>query len=299
MLFEIALSNALVLALIVFYGTKRVSLLRGALVGWTIINTILLYALLAQVGMTSPTFGPFGLKLPWYFVIFVAAAVVLLPVKGGMTRPLRLVVMYILMLGVAYHRGLAGVSILAYKTGAAYEQVFYAFSLIMPFVICVLCTLPWLAGSGELRLRRLFVPTLHNWDTHKRRILVGSAFFFLVFLVSNVVIYGKIALIDFPTDGLPFLTSFVLTLFFWVLLDQVLAIAVARRVVEKVFGDGEPAKYEVFLYAALMASLYSDFSLSFIIREFSYGLIFSYLYFRTGTLFYGIAIRSLAAFFVA
>ncbi len=300
MLDEIVVTNVLIFLLIVARASSdKIVYIRVGVIAWVVLNTILFYALVVQVGASNPFFGFYGVKVPWYGVIVLSLALVLLPIgsKGG--NSLRFVTMLVAAMGMAYVHNVAAINPLLNRSASEMEHVLYAFTLVIPFAVCVLCSLPWFAEDGASALRKVFLPTRTDMSTHRRPVLRGLAAFAIVFLVSNLVNFGQLAEFHIITSPRLFSLYAIVACFYWALFEHFVAIGLCRRVMEKLFPDQKPSGYEVVFFAVLLASLYYNTEIQFMIREFFYGLIFGYLYLRTGTLFYGIGMRFLAAFFVA
>jgi len=297
---EIIITNVLVFLLVMARaGSGRTVFLRVGVIAWVVTNIVLFYALVLQNGGASPVFTFYVLRVPWYGLAGLALALVLLPIGRDGTKSLRLPAILIAVMGAAYTHNLAVINPLLNRAGSSMEQVLGTFSLVMPFAICVLCLLPWFAMDGTKALRQVFLPVGQDIATHKGLLLGGLAAFAVVFLVSNLVIFGKLIEVYIVTSPRVFFLLAVVTCFYWVLFEHFVAIGICRRVIQKLFPDQKPSGFEVFFFAVLLASMYYNTEIKFMVREFFYGLIFGYLYLRTGTLFYGIVMRSMAAFFVA
>jgi membrane protease YdiL (CAAX protease family) len=74
-------------------------------------------------------------------------------------------------------------------------------------------------------------------------------------------------------------------------------IALAKVVLDKLFKTKETDLLEIVIYAGLFAAAHYQGSPPFIARQFVFGLLFSYLYLRTGSLAYGIILNSLMVIF--
>jgi hypothetical protein len=289
--------NALFLLIIgnLRIGRKSVSIL--ILLIWTILVLLAEYVLLYFLGGSSPTYKFLSVPLPLYLVLFLLPFELTATSQNSFLFKTRQLVAWAIVYIVAFHRTSVWIPALANQTESQLARFIYQVLYVVPFEFSLLAPLFIFSKEDSSPLGNwLWFKTSHLRE-HFRPVLLGLLCYAAVFVLSNMFLIGHSVKILLHTDVIPLAKALMLYSLYMVLTTHFVAIGLSKTVLDRLFGGEKTSMAEAVFFGILFAGLHWYFQPGYIARELVYGIIFSYVYLKTGTLFYGVVLDSLVQVF--
>ncbi len=259
---------------------------------WAVINVLAFYYSFAMLGGTDPFIKIYGYKVPFYWTIVFSFIVMILLESKGPLLPLRYLIAFAVVAGMALLVHVPAIPALAYKSETEITRMVYVSLFVVPFQVGVLAPLTAFTGEQKSAFNRLFQLSNEQFKKEKKSIIIGVVLWALILLVGNIPIHGKIIELSVIIPIEAFAKWFAIHSFFFVLIDHFIFIGFAKFILDNLFKEEETSMLEIILYAGLLAGFHYNYQVGEIIRTFLFGLTFAYLYIRTRTLIYGIALAT-------
>ncbi len=259
---------------------------------WVVINVLTLYYSFATLGGSNPSITIYSYKLPLYWTIVLSLIVMILFEPKGPLLALRYLIAFAIVVGIALLIYPPVFPAIVYKSETQITRMLYVSVLVVPFQVGVLAPLTAFTGGQESAFNRLFQFSNARIEKEGKSIIIGVILWALILLLGNIPIHGKIFELSIITPFEAFARWSAIHVFFFVLIDHFIFIGLAKFILDSMFKEEETSMLEIILYASLLAGFHYNYQVGEIIRTFLFGLTFAYLYIRTRTLIYGIALAT-------
>ena len=265
---------------------------------WTAFMILLFYYMVELAEGSNPFFGIWGLRMPLVAAVPIAAAMLLLTIRSKRIWAARLVLLFVLAGLASFVRYIPGIDPLSYGTGTFIERVLILASFLIAFLLAVLVPLTAFVDGQISLFRRFFFVSWSHLASHWRPVLAGAAMLLGLYLIVGLILEGGLFRIHTELPFQALIMRSLLMIFLYILLDHFVCIGLAKYIVDELFKGQETTMWEIVLYAGIYAGFHYYFVLFHIVFAFVVGLVLSYLYLRTRSLFYGIVLQSLFWIFV-
>lgn len=276
----------------VTFKSRRVAL--TAVGGWIAVNASALYVIAKVVGVTRLEYTLAGVTIQWYFYYFIIALVFLLLLKA---KPgvYRIIALFCLAGVFSTCKDEVMIVGLVNLSDTLSMTTFKVFALLFSFWLAFMIPV-WVffTGAGESIRSRLFSISLSQIKTHQKVLLRGFIWFCVAYMVTNIWTEGKLLSLWLSISPGYFVRDVVYSSAYLVLIDHFVLIAFAKLVIDKLFPDESTSMWEILAFGLLFAVSHYYLPIGYIVREFLYGLIFGYWYLKTGSLTYGIILRTMS-----
>lgn len=264
---------------------------------WSLLTTAFLYYLIWSQGASSPAIMWYGLSLPLVTLPVLVALILGLATEHGKWATARFVLMLAFVAMGVMWRNSTNSDLIIYRMGTAVDRIVSMMTLIVGFELCLLAPLTMFAGGGKGIALKLFPVNEAQFAKHLKILAGGFGFIVFVLMVTHLLTYGHILNISFTYTLSQLGVKAVLYVFYYVLINQFLSLAIMRRLMFLILGDERMFIAEILLYAGAYAFTSYFFPPVALVREFLMGLVFAYWYMKTGTLAYGLIVGSLVWLF--
>jgi hypothetical protein len=150
-----------------------------------------------------------------------------------------------------------------------------------------------LFSDGAMSLgRKMFWAGWDHIRKHAVTLLAGFAAIIAIYYIFNLITEGTLLSPHLVIVPSILVRHILFTVFYFVLMEQFIAIGLAKKVLDHFTPGEDTSIHEMWVYALLLALLNYQWPGIFMVREFLIGLVVSYWYIETGSLTYGILVRS-------
>jgi hypothetical protein len=274
------------------FKSRRIAL--TAVGSWIAINALAMYWIVQVVGITSLEYTWAGLNVQWYTQFLVVAVVLLLLLKAKLDMYSTLAVFCLAGIFSMFKDELT-VARLVNSSDALLMATSKTFGLLFSFWLAFMIPV-WVffTEAGESIRSRLFSISLSQIKTHQKVLLRGFIWFCIAYMVTNIWTEGKLLSLWLSISPGYFVRDVVYSSAYLVLIDHFVLIAFAKLVINRLFPDEPTSMWEILAFGLLFAVSHYYLPVGYIVREFLYGLIFGYWYLKTGSLTYGIILRTMS-----
>ncbi len=260
---------------------------------WGTLSVAYVYYLVHLLGGSGPTFTFFSMGMPLYGALVLAAVAMTLTMEGRFCRPARLVLTLLVICGVVFSRTVATTIHLVDGVGLDVDRGLGALLFVVVLLLVGLSPLTAFMGGGKSAIQRLAPFSLS--ELRKDFVPIATSFVLcvLVYVVFNELARGRIADFHYVGPLRSFAMSVTTDAFHYVILDHLICFGLAKYIIDSIFKGEETSMWEIVIFAGLFAFFHMEMIMIYIVRSFFFGLVFGYLYLKTRTLVYGIAIGML------
>jgi len=265
--------------------------------GWSVVMFAVSMLLAHMVGGSGMTFKIHALRLPWFSVVPVSLSILLMTTENIHYTSLRVPLAFVVCAFFSRLGDDLCVVSLANQAQADWVLLLAMFTIIFSCCINVLSPMAFFWSPAVTFGQQLFAVSVSNVRRHWRVLLKGVGWLVLAYFVTNVWVHGRILNLYFIADPGVLVRNALYTTFFLVLLRHFVFIAFAKYVIDVLFPREQTTMWELVVFGFLLAGFQYYLPIGLIVREFLFGLIFGYWYLKTGSLTYGIVVRSLSLIF--
>lgn len=272
-------------------NTKRLAIMLGAVFTS---NIAYFYLVCGRLGydLNSLTYHVHGGSFPFYLLIPIYAGLLALGLWRLPVRKWRLLVGLAVATWIYVPGAYGDIVELSNMSSSDAEVTVLATGSITALLLSVLAPMLLLSDGETCLAKRLFWASWGHLKKHGVTLIAGLAAFIVIYYIFNLIIKGELLSPHIAITPSILIRHILYTVFYFVLIEQFVAIGLAKRVLDH-FTPGEGTSiHEMWLYALLLALLNYQWPALYMAREFMFGLVVSYWYIKTGSLTYGILVRS-------
>ncbi len=264
---------------------------------WSILNIGGLYLSINAIDASNPFILFYSIKLPLYgCILFVIAIFVLGSINKH--KILRLLSVYFIVGGFMLLRYLPGMGSLVEQDVEPLLSIPYMFSLVIPFIICLLVPMGFTNILQLGYFKKKFLPKIKTANGNIKYIVICALLYFTIHIFFNYLKEDFLIYFNYNQSILKQFMHVSLITFYLIVLDHFVFIGLAKYIMDEIFEGDDTTYYEIILYAFIYVGFhFADYNAYAIIETFLFALIYGYLYLKTKTLFYGIILASLTLIF--
>jgi hypothetical protein len=262
---------------------------------WAIINVLYSYFFAWNHGYHNPAITINGIKFPLYGTFAVIGVLYLLFISSSPFKKVRLC---LALISLVYLSTLRPMSFVGYiSVGSGVERSIFLQFLTLAFSCCLL--IPW--SSLVEQEKSLWGEWFHlnSQQIHQNMapIVMGIASYIVIYAINNIIVNRSIISLNIFTGYVALVRFIVLKAFFIVLINHIVSFGLSTRILRFIVPQNTPSFLFAFVSAGIYAGIHYNILPILLIREFLFGLILAYMYFKTGTLSYGFFVSSLIEIF--
>lgn len=263
-----------------------------ALVGWTTLLSVMHQSIIWLVGGNLLTLHLFGAQIPVLFLPILATLIYLLYTIRSQYFFAQLILAGIILLGCTMLRQIQLLYVLAQNSNEVLDRFVgqclysyaFTFGALMPLVI-----FKWHPEPALPKLLSLRSPSKpHNFSN----LLFAIIAWIFVYLIGSRLLIGEWYRIEIVTHLPTLVRYFILTVFFTVIIDHLIAFGLVRQSILKVV-SGPISNLEAILSVLVFSLLHYYLKPSYLVQTLFFATIYYYLFRTTGTLLYGIFLESI------
>jgi hypothetical protein len=290
--------NALFFLVYIFIKYEKEWYPRALILIWAIANVIYTYFLFTSIGVNNPYLDFHGFHIPIFYLILLAIIVLVLPRFGNYLKKTRLLILFCIVASITIFNSQEAIIALIQYNPMSMMNVVALFSVITPFIICVLAASTVFIYHESSLASVLFNFDLSHIKKHLKPVLSCIIIVLILVILRNAILERRLIYFTIITPTKSFVISTIIFLFYYVMIKHVTFFGFAKKILDSIFNDEDTSNWEIPLFAALYTGFHYYFPLIQLPFTFLISCVFAYLYLRTRSLVYGVIINTLFLMFV-
>ncbi len=272
-------------------GRKKLAIILAS--AGSILTIIVEYLLLIHYGGSSPAYRFLWTAIPLLAVLGFGILEIVLTLDLPKFERTRLLIAWAIIYLVALHRTPFWIPPLANQAESELARYIYQITYAVPLLFSVLVPMALFKDESKSPCRKWFALPGMIKESHWKPLLIGLVSYGIFFVLSNMFLLGYSIRVHLTSDFLSLARGALFVSIFWILPNHFVSFGLSKTILDRLFVGEKTSLVECLFFALLFAGFHWSYQPAFIVRKFLFGIIFAYMYLRTGTLAYGVFLDSL------